>query len=223
MKIKLLDLCCKAGGCSVGYARAAKALNLDIEIVGVDIAPQPNYPFKFIQADAENYLKKHNQYFTHFHASPPCQKYSNSTATARKNGKVYKDNLEPLTKLFYAINKPGVIENVMASPVRRDIILRGDMFNLKVIRKRKFELVNWFMLRPGLATLVGQVKKGDFAQVVGNGQKGVTGGVKFKSEYNTILEQWSEAMQIDWMTTDELREAIPPAYTEYIGMDFLLR
>ncbi len=169
--IKLLDLCCKAGGCSVGYYRAAKKLNLDIEIVGVDIAPQPNYPFKFIQADAETYLKQNHQHFTHFHASPPCQKYSNSTATARKNGKVYNDNLEPLTKLFYSLNKPGVIENVMASPVRRDILLRGDMFGLKVIRKRKFELVNWFMLRPGLATLIGQVKLGDFAQVFGNGQK----------------------------------------------------
>ncbi len=215
--IKLLDLCCKAGGCSVGYYRAAKALGLEIDIVGVDIEPQPNYPYTFIQADAVDFFKKQHKLFTHFHASPPCQKYSHSTATARKNGKVYNDNLEAITKLFYSTRKPGVIENVMASPVRRDVLLRGDMFGLKVIRKRKFELTNWFMLRPGLATLVGQVKKGDFAQVVGNGQKKVTGGVPFKSENTTIISQWSEAMQIDWMTTDELREAIPPAYTQYIG------
>lgn len=221
--IKLLDLCCKAGGCSMGYAMAAKELGLNIEIVGVDIENQPNYPFKFIQADAETYLKNNHQHYTHFHTSPPCQPYSVSTANERKKGKVYRDNLDNLTQLLYTIGKPGVIENVMGSPVRKDVLLRGDMFGLKVIRKRKFELVNWFMLAPGLPTIRGTVKNGDYAQVVGNGQKKVSRGLPFKSEHKTILKQWREAMQIDWMTTNELREAIPPAYTKYIGMDFLIR
>lgn len=217
--IKLLDLCCKAGGCSVGYYQAAQKLGLQIQITGVDKEPQPNYPFNFIQDDALNYLQNNHQYFTHVHASPPCQHYSQSTAVAKKQGKKYNDVLLPsLQQLMYSINKPGVIENVLAAPLRNDLRLYGYMFGLKVVRGRKFELVNWFCMQPGKPNKMGSVKNGDFAQCVGNGQKKVTNGKPFKSDNKTILEQWKEAMQIDWMKTNhELKEAIPPAYTKYIG------
>jgi DNA (cytosine-5)-methyltransferase 1 len=164
--IKLLDLCCKAGGCSMGYFQAAQDLGIDIEITGVDIEAQPNYPFKFVQADAEQYFIENWENFTHVHASPPCQEYSVSTVAMRKAGKKYKDNLDGLSRLMYQSGLPGVIENVPTAPIRPDIILRGDMFGLKVLRKRHFELVNWFMMQATIPRQVGSVKEGDYAQVL---------------------------------------------------------
>jgi len=142
--IRLLDLCCKAGGASFGYYQAAIDLGLNIEITGIDIEFQPNYPFHFIQADAVEYLKNSSMNFTHIHASPPCQMYSNSTANHRMKGKVYKDNLIEIVEIMKKINVPCIVENVMPAPIPGDIVLRGDMFNLQVLKKRKFHLINWF-------------------------------------------------------------------------------
>lgn len=178
--IKLLDLCCKAGGCSEGYRRAAADMGKEIEITGIDNQLQPNYPFNFIQADAVDFLKNNYQNYTHIHASPPCQKYSNSTIKMRKLGKVYPDNLNAIRDFMYSIPLPGIIENVPGSPLRKDIILRGDMFGLKVLKKRHFEVINFFMMRPGIPKKIGSVKAGDFAQVLGNGQLKVTGGGSLK-------------------------------------------
>lgn len=218
--IKLLDLCCKAGGCSMGYYQAAKELGIDIQITGVDIDPQPNYPFVFIQDDAVEYLAENINNYTHLHASPPCQEYSISTVQFRNAGKKYRDNLIELRQLMISSGLPGVIENVPTSPIRPDLVLRGDMFGLKVLRKRHFELVNWFSMKPFIPKKQGSVKAGDYAQVLGKGQKKVTGGQKFKIEGKNVNEIWSNAMDIDWMTNLELAEAIPPAYTKYIGIDF---
>lgn len=221
-KIKLLDLCCKAGGCSVGYQQAAHDLGLEIEITGVDIEPQPNYPFTFIQADAVQYLTNHHQHFTHIHASPPCQEYSVATTMHKKRGVVYKNNLEELRTLMYNIDRPGVIENVMPSPVRPDMVLRGDMFGLLVLRSRKFELVNWFAMAPVLPRKKGSVREGDFISVFGKGsykKSSKDKDPKFKKQ--SVKETWKHAMGIDWMTKEaELAEAIPPAYTRYIGFNF---
>lgn len=230
MKIKLLDLFCKAGGCSVGYDLAAKELGLKIEITGIDIEPQPNYPFTFVEGDALDYLKSNHQQFTHIHASPPCQKYSQSSAPQRATRTVYSDMLEAVVPEMYKTGKPGVIENVMPAPIRGDIVLRGNMFGLKTLRKRKFETVNWFMLQPGMQFIKpgAVVHRGEYITCAGSGAKG---SMNKKKEYTkfihgkggSIKEMWSEAMGIDWMTTRELREAIPPAYCHYIGMEFLRR
>lgn len=221
LSVRLLDLCCKAGGCSMGYYQAAKDLGIEIEITGVDIEPQPNYPFNFIQADAVEYLKANWQNYTHLHASPPCQEYSVSTTQFRQDGKKYRDNLQELRIEMKKTGLPGVVENVMPAPIPGDIVLRGDMFGLKVLRKRKFELINWFAMAPTIGQKIGSVKNGDYAQVLGKGQLQVTGGKKFKVPGNNVIEVWRNAMQIDWMTKEELAEAIPPAYTRYIGRDFL--
>lgn len=219
-KIRLVDLCCKAGGCSTGYYRAAKALKRSIEIIGVDIEDQPNYPYEFVKMDAIEFFENNFQFFNRVHASPPCQKFSTATAVHRANGEVYSDALYPIQKLIREYQIPAVIENVMAAPIRGDIILRGDMFDLKVLRSRKFEIHHWFMLNPFIPKKIGSVKEGDFAQVVGKGQLTAPGSKKVKME-GTILEVWSKSMGIDWMTVEELREAIPPAYTEFIGSEFL--
>lgn len=221
--IKLLDLCCGAGGCSVGYFRAAKELGLEIEITGVDINPQPNYPFTFIQGDALAFVQKNWKKYTHICASPPCQKYSNSTAVERSINpeKEYSDLCVPIRDFLRAIKTPSVIENVLQAPIRADLKLNGDMFCLKVLRNRKFELNNFFMLQPFKPKRLGTVKGGDYAMVVGNGQLKVKGGQRFKVPGDNIVQVWSNAMGIDWMKTrEELRESIPPAYTQYIGYQF---
>lgn len=204
----------------MGYYQAALDLGIYIEITGIDIEPQPNYPFKFVQADAVEYLKENWQKYTHLHASPPCQKYSVSTVQFRKKGKQYHDNLEDIKIEMIKSKLPSVIENVMQAPIFPDIVLRGDMFGLKVLRKRKFELINWFCLTPPIGQKIGSVINGDYAQVLGKGQLQVTNGKKFKVPGNNVTEVWRNAMQIDWMTKKELAEAIPPAYTRYIGKDF---
>ncbi len=227
INIRLLDLCCKGGGCSVGYEQAAIDLGLSIKIIGVDKEPQPNYPYEFIQADAFNYLKKNGSRFTHIHVSPPCQKYSTQSAIFRAEGKKYSDLCERITPLMYESGKPGVIENVMPAPIRADIVLRGDMFGLKTLRKRKFELVNWFMLQPGMERILpgAVVDRGEYITCTG---KGNLGSMNKKKQYTkfihageSVLDTWSRAMGISWMTVDEMREAIPPAYTRYIGYNFL--
>jgi DNA (cytosine-5)-methyltransferase 1 len=228
-KVKLLDLCCKAGGCSVGYDRAAKELGIDIDIVGVDIEEQPNYPFKFIKGDAAEFLKNNYNDFTHLHASPPCQLYSKQSANERYKGKQYSNFLDIIKPLMYGTALPGVIENVMDAPIRGDICLRGDMFGLKTLRKRKFELINWFMMQPGLQYIKpgSVVHRGEYITCTGNGNNGSMNKQKkftpFIHKKNTVAETWSFAMKIDWMTTDEMREAIPPSYTHLIGLEFFAK
>lgn len=215
-EIRLLDLCCKAGGAAVGYALAANALNIPISITGIDIEPQPNYPFHFIQSDALSFLNDHHSHFTHIHASPPCQHYSPSTAKHKKTGKQYDNSLQLFIHHIQFTNISAVIENVMAAPMPPDIILRGDMFNLPTLRKRKFHTINWFSFCPPMPKKQGSVKNGDFVQVIGNGQKtpGKCQELKIKG---SITQIWSSALDIFWMTKKELSQAVPPAYTQYIG------
>ena len=127
---------------------------------------------------------------------------------------------------MYSIGRPGVIENVMPAPLRADIVLRGDMFGLKTLRKRKFELVNWFMMQPGMQFIKpgAVVHRGEYITCTGNGNKGSMNKKKVYTPFNhaksTVKETWSEAMAINWMTCDEMREAIPPPYTHLIGLNF---
>lgn len=137
---KLLDTFCKAGGAGMGYHKAG------FEVVGVDIEPKPNYPFKFIQADAIEYTLKHGHKYDVVHGSPPCQGYSKSTAPQKKLGKVYPDMVSEVREAFLATNRPYIIENVPQAPIRADIVLVGNMFGLNVIRKRHFE-TNFFILQ----------------------------------------------------------------------------
>lgn len=210
----------------MGYYQAAQELGIKIEIVGVDIEPQPNYPFNFIQADAVEYLISNGHKYTHIHASPPCQKYTQQSAIYRKQGKEYSDLLEIIRPIIHKLRKPSVIENVMSSPIRPDIVLRGDLFGLKTLRKRKFELNNWFMLQPGIQHIKrgAVVHDGKYITITGNGNLGSMNKkkqfTKFIHARGTVLKTWSEVMRIDWMTCDELREAIPPLYTRYIGLSF---
>lgn len=224
MKPKLLDLFCGAGGCSVGYARAG------FEVVGVDIEPQPNYPFEFFRADAmdvafglqvdcligeigERYQPGD---FVAVHASPPCQAYS--SVTGKKNRDNHPDLVGPTRKLLTASGIPYVIENVVGAPLRDPIRLCGSSFALRVRRHRLFESSEFLMSMPcahGWQTPMfdvyehGKWIKSPVARVYG------LGGGKAR-------ESWPEAMGIDWMSDPELAQAIPPAYTEFIGKQLLI-
>lgn len=227
--IKLLDLCCKAGGASMGYEQAAQDLGINIEITGVDLDPQPNYPHNFIQGEAMEYLLKHGHKYTHIHISPPCQAYSCSTAMFRNKGKKYREiEIEALRAALENLKIPCVIENVPQSPLIPDVVLFGYMFGLKVIRKRHFECVNWWMMCPQPDKRMGTVADGDFVSVYGKAKwKNTNDSNKRKQQKiptwrkKTIRETWAYAMGMPHHMTDtELAESIPPAYTRYIGNEF---
>lgn len=195
--MKLLDLYCKAGGAGYGYHQAG------FEVVGVDIEPQPNYPFKFIQADAIEFLKTADlSEYDVIHASPPCQAYSWS---ARRWHKEWPDLIDPTRELLQNTGKPYIIENVVGAPLIDPLVLCGTMFGLKVIRHRLFES-NIKLYAPCKCNHKGTVKNGDYVTVAGHGGDGC-------AKYSV----WCKAMGIDWMTKEELTQAIPPCYTNFIG------
>lgn len=217
-KPKLLDLYCKAGGCSAGYTKAG------FEVTGVDINPQPNYPFTFIQADALEILRD-AEFISQFDviaASPPCQFHSKakSLSLARNGGK-YGDHLDliPETRaLLEETGKPYIIENVAGAPLINPVKLFGSQFkNLYTQRERWFE-TNMDLKEPEIA----KQKMKTPAAGNGIGEDGSisicgSGGVRGLNSKQIRL-YWGFALGgIDWMTRDELAEAIPPAYTEFLG------
>lgn len=219
--MKILDLFCKAGGGGFGYHLAG------FEVVGVDINPQPNYPFEFIQADAIEFLRTSDLTgFDAIHASPPCQKYSRcrALAEARNNGH-YGDHpdLIPITReLLKQTGKPYVIENVVGAELIEPISLSGTQFDyLYTQRKRLFES-NVPLLPPERQP----VKKKTPSAGLGFGEDGFisicgSGGVRGMNNRQIPL-YWGFALGgIDWMTREELAEAIPPAYTEFIGKQLI--
>jgi SAM-dependent methyltransferase len=211
--MRILDLFCGAGGAAEGYARAG------FEVVGVDITPQPNYPFRFYHFNALDILKEREfvESFDAIHASPPCQFHS--TVTPQGSRKEHLNLIPPTRDLLLQYGKPYVIENVMGakSSLVDPIQLCGSSFGLDVRRHRLFE-VNW-NLQPAPCDHSWQTPRFDVyehgkwikspvVRVYG------TGGGK-------AAEHWEKAMGIDWMTRKELAQAIPPAYTEFIGQQLM--
>lgn len=197
----------------MGYHRAG------FDVVGVDINPQPNYPFEFVQSDAIFYAwdAARARKFDLIHASPPCQTHTALTKGTNK-GRQYEDFLPQTRRILDDCGIPYVIENVQSAPVRRDMTLCGEMFDLAVIRHRYFELGGWKAAAPAHKKHRGRVAgmrhgewfTGPYFAVYGDG-----GG-------KGTVAQWQQAMGIDWTDVrKEIAEAIPPAYTEFIGRRFL--
>lgn len=138
-RFRLVDICCGAGGAAIGYARVG------FKITGIDNKPQPHYPFDFKQADA---LAIELPEADAYHASPPCQLFTVATKRYRNKGHEYPDVLNPLRKKLLATGKPFVIENVPGSPLRKDLVICGEMFGLRVIRHRVFELHGFKIEQP---------------------------------------------------------------------------
>jgi len=203
MMIKLLDLFCGAGGAAMGYYRAGFE-----DITGVDIKPQPNYPFKFIQGDALEYLAFNGSNYDVIHASPPCQAYSMAAQQWRKDGNEYPDLLEPTRKLLIEIGKPYIIENVPGAKLINPTILNGAFFKKNLRRTRLFETsfeLPFILLPkepPSRFRMGRKPRKNDPVVPVG---------------HFSGVERAKRVMEIDWMNQGELAKAIPPAYTEWIG------
>jgi hypothetical protein len=205
---RLLDLYCGGGGAGSGYA------DVGFEVVGVDINPQPDYPFEFHQWDAINTLTRLNYInsFDVIHASPPCQKYSYATTQWKNLGREYPDLIGETRKLLLKTGKPFIIENVVNAPLRKDLLLCGQMFGLNVRRHRIFEIEGFFIFQPEHQKHIGKVGDGNIISVFGHG-----GGKRY-NHCSSDLEVWKKAMGIDWMTKRKtLAESIPPSYTRYIG------
>lgn len=200
MKPKLLDLFCGAGGCSVGYARAG------FEVVGVDIEPQPNYPFDFVQADAMTFDLRG---FDAVHASPPCQRYTQ--LGTREDLSHYPDLVDAIRERLNAAGLPWVIENVPGSPLRNPMTLCGAMFGLRSYRHRLFESNKTLTAPQHPQHIVRVNRRGE------NRRKHWANGgfITITGDVGTYCGP--EAMGINWMTGNELSQAIPPAYTQYLA------
>ena len=219
---RLLDLFSGAGGAAVGYHRAG------FDVTGVDNRPQPRYPFEFVQGDALEYVAAHGGEFDAIHASPPCQGYSRMRHLPWLKDREYPLLIDPVRELLETSGVPWVIENVEDAPLMRapglfgvhGVLLCGTMFGLPVYRHRPFESnviltqpTHWRhadVIRPG--RMFGDrgrvpVRRGITAWQQDGGVAGHMGDV----------ERVREAMGIDWMTTAEISQAIPPAYTRFIG------
>lgn len=230
VKPRLLDLFCGAGGAAMGYHRAG------FEVVGVDHEPQPNYPFEFHQADALDVLAAlehepngdiadgwlHRQRFDAIHASPVCHDWSPLASVTGTNG-TGELLLATLAKLR-RIGIPWVVENTTGAPLpfqsdlfgRHGVELCGTMFGLKVIRHRLFE-ASFALVAPPHGSHVGE-----FYAPAGHGDPNWK-----RRDANPHLhgkgyaDRCRDAMGIKWMNRDELAQAIPPAYTEWIGRQLL--
>lgn len=208
--MRLLDLFCGAGGCAVGYNRAG----FD-EIVGVDHVSQKHYPFEFVQADALEYLRDHWMEFDVIHASPPCQRYSQMTR-AEGTQLNHPDLVDPVRVLLRRTCLPWVIENVVFAPLRSPICLCGTMFGLKVIRHRLFES-NVYLMTPGQRCW--HPKSGSVGRAGVRGKK-VGDWISVAGSVDRVPA--CVAMGVDWpMTRKEIAQAIPPAYTKWIGKQLL--
>lgn len=209
----LLDLFCGAGGAAVGYDRAG------FDVIGVDVEPQLDYPFEFIQADALQYLRTWGgtDWFAVIHASPPCQHHTTLAKGSNGNQHMHPDLVGPTRELLVATGLPYVIENVVTAPLLSPIMLCGEMFGLGVIRHRLFESNRLLVAPPHRAHRGrvagwrhGETFEGPYQAVYGNG-----GG-------KGSFAQWATAMGIDWITTGHsMTEALPPVYTEFIGGQLL--
>jgi DNA (cytosine-5)-methyltransferase 1 len=223
--MRLLDLFCGAGGAAMGYYQAGFT-----EIVGVDIVPQPNYPFRFVQADALTPPFRLED-FDLVHASPPCQAYS--TLSVMPNARSYPELVEPVRNLLSDAGVSYVIENVAGSPLVNPLVLCGSQFGLVTSdgrglrRHRLFEAPWLFTLVPpcihpertigvygGKARDIA-LEKRHYAQP--KDTRGAPVGVVLDWKHA------EEAMGIDWMTRAEMSEAIPPAYTKFIGEQVLVQ
>ena len=197
--MKLLDLFCCQGGASMGYSAAG------FDVVGVDIDPQPRYPFEFHQADALKFLMEHHEEFDAFHASPPCQAHTNAQ---KIQGNEHPDYIAAIRSAFNLIGKPWVIENVEGAPLIDPILICGAGLGIGTYRHRLFES-NVHLVPPWHPPHVFRTTKmgrppvpGEYMHIVGN----------FSG-----VEKARGVMGMPWANRDGLREAIPPVYAEFIG------
>lgn len=216
-KPRLLDAFCGVGGATRGYQLAG------FHVTGVDHKPQPHYVGDaFHQGDALEYIREHGHEYDAIHASPPCQAYSRANNIHGRTD--HPQLIEPTRALLKATGLPYVIENVPGSPLHEPYLLCGRAFGLNVKRHRLFETPVPMLVPP-----CPPGHPGDWLLVFGHTvlDRGLTIGRTAKDgprirRKHVGTQRGRDAMGIDWMSRDELSEAIPPAYTEHIGRYLLI-
>lgn len=211
-KPRLLDLFCGAGGAAMGYHHAG------FEVTGIDIKPQPNYPFEFEQADALAFMRDRCwEGFDVIHASPPCQRYSTATPEANRNN--HPDLVAPTREALRKTGLPYIIENVVGAPLESPVMLCGGALGLildehqQMHRHRLFES-NVFLMSAGCSRV-----RREAITIAGHGTPGYKANGKGR-RMNTVAER-RKVMEIDWTDRGELSQAIPPAMTKYLGLQLL--
>lgn len=197
---RLLDLFCGGGGAGMGYHRAG------FEVVGVDLSPHPNYPFEFHEADALDFPLDG---FDAIHASPPCQAFT-ETAASRKLAD-HPDLIAATRERLVGSGVAFVIENVPNAPLPSAVVLCGSAFGLPIIRHRLFEVRPWMLIPPHCS-----------ARRYGRATSHGPGFAPYAQK--SWEKRWREEVLPvvwPWMTLAEAGQAIPPAYTEYIGAQLL--
>lgn len=211
----------------MGYAQAG------FEVVGVDVRPQSRYPFEFIQADCLALDPAWIATFDAIHASPPCQ--AHTAMKTMHNAKAHEDLVEPTRALLIASGLPWIMENVVGAPLDNPTLLCGTMFGLGVedaeLRRHRLFETSFHVLAPTcqhgsrdvIGVYGGHIRNRRRPRTIGiYGEGARDSRRKFdKGVPDFTTEQGRVAMGIDWMTTAELSQAIPPAYTEYLGRQLI--
>jgi DNA (cytosine-5)-methyltransferase 1 len=208
---RLLDLFCGAGGAAMGYHRAG------FDVIGVDIKPQSHYPFLFIQDDVFEFAESHElDWYDAIHASPPCQSYSKSVSI--ENRKKHPDLIAQTRSLLKETGLPYVIENVPGAPLENPVQLCGSAFGLPIQRHRLFE-TNFPIMSPGcIHGAYPRQYPPAWNRTTPLRVLSISGGWTTEVDF----AQHKAAMLVDWeVTPKELSEAIPPAYTQFIGEQLL--
>lgn len=210
--MKCLDLFCCAGSAGYGYSLAG------FDVTGIDRDVQPEYPLRFVQADALEYVAAHGREYDFIHASPPCQHFT-KYRNCRKNLKAsYEDLIVETCDALIATGRPYVIENVVGAPLLNPITLCGSMFGLDVRRHRLFES-NIALAQPVCDHSVWQPNRfpGGRSRERGNARVLCRGTVEV-GRWNIPLVTQQRAMGIDWISdVRKLSESVPPAYMRFIG------
>lgn len=205
--LKVLDLFCGAGGAGDGFVQA------HCDVTGVDIINQPNYPAKFIKADWKEMIGKFNEY-DFIWASPVCKRYSSATRTS-KTALLHPDQIAEVRQaLKENFNGSWCIENVAGAPLDKDmtIMLCGTMFGLPLYRHRFIETSHY----------ISQPEHKDHSvKVLKMGRKPNGTEIINPVGHFSGVKEASKAMGIDWMTRDELSQAIPPAYSLFIVQEMM--
>jgi DNA (cytosine-5)-methyltransferase 1 len=202
--MKALDLYCGAGGVGMGLHKAG------FDVVGIDNLPQPRYPFRFVRGDASRPPVRLAD-FDFVWASPPCQKW---TPHAQQHGSdvLHPDLIEPTREMLQAWGGVWCMENVPRAPLRNPVALTGCMFGLNTYRRRHFEC-SFALLAPAPGKPFGPKSRPGSVTITGH-----SGGSSARDGWsNGDKAAWQAAMEIDWMLNREMAEAIPPAYSEFIG------
>lgn len=210
--LRAIDLYCGAGGVAMGLHRAG------FDVVGVDLNPQPRFPFEFVQMSALDVTVDYLRGFDLVWASPPCQ--AHTAMKTMHNAKPHEDLIAPTRDLLELANVPWVMENVEGAPLEEPVMLCGTMFGLGVddAELRRHRLFEASFSIPPLACWHGRKPStiGIYGGHVRNRKRREGSHARGVADFPP--DQGRRAMGIDWMTLTEMSEAIPPAYAEYIGL-----